>query len=114
MTKDDETGETKSIVEITKAGDIYTGRIVEILTDNKDALCDKCDGDQKGKPVLGMTIISGLEPKKDYWDKGRILDPQTGNEYKLSAWYEDGDANVLYIRGKHWTGLFRTQKWTRE
>ena len=114
QTKDDDTGEVKSIVEIYEVSKgKYEGKIVEILTNNKDAVCDKCEGKQKGKPMLGLIIITDLKPKSDYWANGEILDPQKGSTYGLSAWYEDGDANKLYIRGKHWTGLYRTQEWTR-
>ena len=111
-TTDDETGEKKSIIEIYEKGGKFRGRIAEILTDNKDAVCDKCTGKDKGAPMLGLVIIDGLEAEEDYWAGGTILDPQKGAEYRLSVWYED-DPDVLYIRGKHWTGLYRTQTWKR-
>ncbi len=114
-TTDDETGETKSIIEIYEEGNAYAGRVAQILTGNDDALCEKCSGKQKNKPMLGLIIINDLKPEgKGEWSGGTILDPQKGSEYRLSAWFEDGDANKLYIRGKHWTGLYRTQVWTRE
>ena len=28
-------------------------------------------------------------------------------------WLEEGEPNTLYVRGKHWTGLYRTQEWQR-
>ncbi|HUH26282.1 MAG TPA: DUF2147 domain-containing protein [Flavobacterium sp.] len=60
-TIDDQTGKPKSIVEITeKDGKIY-GKVIEILTDKKEAKCDKCPGADKGKPVKGLTIIKGLK-----------------------------------------------------
>lgn len=111
-TFDDETGERKSVVEIYRADGKFHGKVAEILTDKKDAVCSKCDGERKNQPVLGMVIIEDLEPEDDYWSGGSILDPNKGSTYKLSAWYE-GDADVLYIRGKHWTGLYRTQTWKR-
>lgn len=112
-TVDDETGETKSIIEIYEQDGKFTGKIAEILTDQKDALCTKCKGDQKNKPFLGLVIIKGLVPEDDYWGGGSILDPQKGTEYRLSVWYEGNNANQLFVRGKHWTGLFRTQTWKR-
>ncbi|NJC26350.1 DUF2147 domain-containing protein [Neolewinella antarctica] len=111
-TTDDETGEKQSIIEIYKVGDKYDGKIAEILTDKKDAICTECSGKLKGKPILGLVIVKDLVKDGDYWDGGTILDPRKGAEYKLSAWYES-DPNVLYIRGKHWTGLYRTQTWQR-
>ena len=112
-TIDDETGERKSIIEITESNGTFSGSIAEILTNNKDAVCEKCTGKQKGKPMLGLQIIKGLKAEDDYWSGGTILDPQKGAEYKLSVWYEDKNPDVLYVRGKHWTGLYRTQTWKR-
>lgn len=114
QTVDDETGEVKSVIEIYEQEGKYFGRIVEILTDNKDALCTECSGAKKNQPIKGLVIIENLEKSGDFWKNGTILDPQKGANYKLSAWFEDNDAGTLYIRGKHWTGLYRTQTWERQ
>ena len=112
-TIDDDTGETKSIVEIYEQNGKYYGRIVEILTANKDARCTKCSGKQKDQPVKGLVIIKDLEQDGDEWNGGTILDPQKGSEYRLVVWYEE-DPDKIFIRGKHWTGLYRTQTWLRK
>ena len=114
QTLDDETGEAKSVIEIYEQGGKYYGKIATILTGNDDAVCEKCSGKDKGSPMLGLVIIKDLEKNGDFWDGGTILDPQKGANYKLSAWYEGDDADKLFIRGKHWTGLYRTQTWVRE
>ncbi len=111
-TIDDESGEKRSVIEIYERDGKYFGKIADILTDNKDAVCEECSGKDKGKPMLGLVIIKDLEKDDDYWSGGTILDPQKGAEYKLSVWYEDSP-DKLYIRGKHWTGLYRTQTWER-
>lgn len=113
QTFDDETGEAKSIVEIYEQDGKYFGRITEILTDNKDAKCTKCKGKQKDQPIKGLVIIKNLEKDGDEWNGGTILDPQKGSEYRLVSWFKE-DPNVLFIRGKHWSGLYRTQTWTRK
>ena len=116
-TIDDDSGEAKSIIEIYRDGKTYKGKIAEILTGNDDAVCTECDGDREGKPILGMVIIEDLSVDNDEpgeWEGGKILDPQSGSDYRLSVWFEDGNGEELYVRGKHWTGLFRTQKWIRE
>lgn len=113
QTLDDETGEARSHVTIYEQDGKFFGRISEILTDNKDALCTECSGKQKNKPMLGLVIIKNLVKDGDEWNSGTILDPTKGSEYKLVAWFED-DANKLFIRGKHWTGLYRTQTWVRK
>ena len=111
-THDDETGEVKSIIKIYEQNGKFYGRIDEILTDNKDAVCTECSGKQKNAPILGMVIIKDLERDGDEWNGGTIFDPQKGAEYRLVAWFED-NPDEIFIRGKHWTGLFRTQTWTR-
>ena len=117
-TIDEDTGQAKSVVEIYSEGGQYYGKIAEILTDNKTAVCTECDGSKRNRPILGMVIIEGLEAVDDAdestWEGGTILDPQKGSTYKLTVWYADDKPDELYVRGKHWTGLYRTQKWFRE
>lgn len=112
-TIDDKTGDAKSHVEIYEQdGKIY-GKVVKLLQKPSDTLCEKCTGNKKNKPVLGMVILNDLKPYKEYWRKGNILDPENGNEYSCSIWLEEGKADELRVRGKHWTGLYRTQTWYR-
>lgn len=113
QTTDDDTGETKSIVKIYEQDGKYSGRIIEILTDKRDALCTECTGKQKNQPIEGLVIIRNLEKDGEEWNGGTILDPEKGAEYRLVAWFEE-DPNKLFIRGKHWTGLYRTQTWIRK
>ncbi|HKK88471.1 MAG TPA: DUF2147 domain-containing protein [Saprospiraceae bacterium] len=111
-TIDDNTGEARSHVEIAQSGNEIKGKVIKLLQKPEDTLCKECEGELKNKPVVGMTILWELEKYKDYWANGQIMDPESGNEYKASIWFEE-DPDVLYVRGKHWTGLFRTQKWYR-
>ena len=116
-TIDDETGEAKSIVEIFAKRGKYYGKIAEIISGNAQALCEECGGAKKNKPILGLEIIEDLVASEDdpyTWEDGTILDPRKGASYGLTAWFDEGEPDVLYIRGRHWTGLYRTQKWIRE
>lgn len=112
-TVDEETGEAKSQVTIYERGDKLYGKISKILTDRPNAKCEECSGKKKNQPIQGLVIIEDLEPTDDYWKGGTILDPQNGKEYGLSVWFENGDPDLLFVRGKHWTGLYRTQNWYR-
>jgi uncharacterized protein (DUF2147 family) len=112
-TIDDETGEAKSIVEIfEKNGKVY-GKVVEILNKNRqDAKCVDCPGDDAGKPVLGLTIIKGLEKDGDEYNDGQILDPNNGKLYKCYIELESKDK--LKVRGYIGFSLLgRTQYWYR-
>lgn len=110
-TIDDKTGEAKSYVEIYEKEGKFYGKISKLLRKPADTVCEECPGKKKNKPLIGMVILDGLESYKDYWRNGTILDPESGNEYGCSIWFENGNKNELKVRGKHWTGLYRTQTW---
>jgi uncharacterized protein (DUF2147 family) len=110
-TIDDETGKMKSFVEITiKNGKLY-GHVVGLKPDtDPNKVCTECTDHRKGKKILGMEIISGLEIDDDVWegDDG-ILDPDNGKLYDCKIWEENGE---LQVRG--YIGFFfRTQTWVR-
>lgn len=112
-TVDDKTGEAKSHIEIYQDGGKYYGKITKLLRRSSDTVCEKCPGKRKDQKLVGMVIIQDLEQKDDYWKDGKILDPESGKEYGCSIWFEDGNTEELQVRGKHWTGLYRTQTWYR-
>jgi len=111
-TIDDETGKAKSIVEITEKNGIYYGKVIEILSEKKDAKCEKCAGERKGKPIKGLTIITGMKKEGKEYSGGKILDPVSGKEYKCIIKL-NGD-NKLDVRGYVGvSALGRTQTWIR-
>ena len=113
-TVDDKSGKTRSKVEIYESeGKIY-GKITDLLLKPNDTLCEECTGKLKNKPVVGLVIINDMTTYKDYWKNGTILDPESGSTYGCSIWFEEGKSDVLKVRGKHWTGIFRTQTWYRD
>lgn len=112
-TIDDKTGEAKSIVKIYEENGKIYGKVLEILNpDKRDGVCEKCKGDRKNEPVLGMVIINGLEKDDDEYAGGKILDPEKGKEYKCKLWLDSTDQNKLYVRG-YVAFLYRTQNWYR-
>ena len=111
-TIDDETGKPKSIVEIYEQNGKLFGKVVEILTDKKEAKCDKCPGADKGKPIKGLTIIKGLKKDGSSYSGGTIIDPNSGKEYKCAI--KLNGSEKLDVRG--YVGiqaLGRTQTWIR-
>jgi uncharacterized protein (DUF2147 family) len=112
-TIDDATGEAKSIVEVfSKSGKIYA-KVVEILDPaNKNSVCKKCSGEDKNKPILGLTIIKGLSKDGSEYNSGEILDPNNGKSYKCALSLESKDK--LKVRGYIGFSLLgRTQYWHR-
>lgn len=111
-TVDDETGKTKSVVQIWKAKDgLYYGKIIKLYdAADKDSKCSNCDKSDPryNKKVLGMKIITKMKKTDDNeWTEGKILDPNNGKVYKCKIFREDAN---LMVRG--YIGFFfRTQKW---
>lgn len=112
-TIDDETGKEKGIVEIFEhKGKIY-GKIIEIFEQDKKHLkCEKCLGEDKGKPILGLTIIKGLVKNGETYDSGKIVDPKNGKSYHCKITLDGKDK--LTVRGYIGITLFgRSQTWIR-
>ena len=114
-TVDDETGETKSIVELyNKDGKVY-GKVTKLLLpEDKGKVCEKCSGSERNKPIEGMIIVKGLSKEKDSneYEGGSILDPKKGKEYKCKMWIDKEKPNLLNVRG-YVAFFFRTQQWHR-
>lgn len=112
-TIDDKTGQAKSFLKLYEYNGEIHGQITQLLQKPQDTKCEKCPGDKKNKLLVGMTVVWGLKPIKAYWGGGKILDPESGKDYGCDVWFENGDFNILIVKGIHWTGLSRKQKWYR-
>lgn len=112
-TIDDVTGIEKGVVEIYEHNGKIYGKIIEIFEfKHKDKKCILCPGDDKNKPLLGLTFIKGLSKNGSEYDGGKILDPQNGKLYKCYINLENKDK--LKVRGYIGISLFgRTQYWQR-
>ena len=111
-TIDDQTGEAKSIVEIYKRDGKVFGKIVSILNPEvKDALCLKCEGEDKNKPVLGFELIKNMTKEGRYYKNGTIFDPEHGKKYKCRLMLTE-DPDILQVRG-YIAFLYASQYWQR-
>lgn len=112
---DDETGQPRTTIEMVEQSGCYKGHIEIVHIGDPDALCKDCPGKLNGQRIEGLPIISGLRSsnKPDHWKHGTIINPLTGKQYRLSAWFKGKQYDKLYLRGKHWTGLYVTQVWYR-
>ncbi|MCU0664179.1 MAG: DUF2147 domain-containing protein [Myxococcota bacterium] len=111
---DDATGKPKSLVQIWEQGNKLYGKVVELIDPPEpNPLCDKCEGTEKNKPVIGMTVIRGLKKDGDEWSGGKILDPESGSTYKCYIEVQEG-GKKLKVRGFIGISLLgRTQYWHR-
>ena len=109
-------GKADSYLEIFEKGGAYFARIAKLLLDPPDKVCDKCKGDLKDKPLIGMVIMSDMKKTgsidKDFGDEyagGEIMAPNDGKSYRCKIWVK-GD--VMTVRG--YVAFFhRTQNWYR-
>jgi len=113
-TIDDETGKEKGIVEIFEHNGKVFGRIIDILEqDKKHFKCEKCQGDDRNKPILGLIVIKGLTKNGDVYDGGKVIDPKNGKAYHCKISLDGKDK--LIVRGYIGIPLFgRSQTWIRQ
>ena len=114
-TIDDDGKTEKSLVRITDAGGVLSGKIEKIFDATKqDSKCDKCTDERKDQPVLGMVILRNLKQDaddKEVWSGGEVLDPNNGKVYKTRLKPIDG-GKQLQMRG-YIGPFYRTQVWQR-
>lgn len=116
-TIDDKSGKEKSLVRVSESNgqlQITIEKLFREPGEEPNPLCDKCSGEKKNKPVIGMQIGNGLKKDGDVWSGGEILDPQNGKTYKCKVWLED-KGKKLNVRGFIGVSVLgRTQVWVRE
>ncbi len=63
----------------------------------------------RGRPILGLTLLSGFEARRDGWRRGEIYNPETGRTYgsRLKL-MDDGNLQLKGCLGP----ICQTQVWT--
>lgn len=114
-TYDDKTGALHGLVQITETGGELRGQILKSYDPEKpNPVCDHCDGDRRGKPVIGMIFLWGLRKEGEEYRGGYILDPDNGKVYRARLHLAD-QGQKLRVRGFIGISLLgRTQTWVRD
>lgn len=115
QTVDDKTGEKKAIIQLNESSGKVSGKIIKVLnTKDANALCEKCPGSLKNKPVEGLQILSGLKANgNNQWSDGQLVDPETGKVYSGKLTLSD-NGKSLKLRGYVGSPVFgRSQTWQR-
>src|SRR3982074_3350234 len=79
---DEKSGKPESWFKITERSGVYLGNIVKIFFkpgEDENWVCDKCEGDERGKPVLGLALIKGMQRKGLGIQQGAISEPSHGS-----------------------------------
>jgi uncharacterized protein (DUF2147 family) len=116
-TIDDSSGKPQALVKIIDVNGELRGSIARLYQEpdeDQNPHCEKCSGERKNAPILGMTILYGLHKDEEgNWSGGEILDPNNGDTYhsKVSI---SPDGKTLTMRGYIGVSLFgRSQTWLR-
>jgi uncharacterized protein (DUF2147 family) len=112
-------GEGTGLIQITKRGDKYYGKIVwlKIPNDpNGKPRVDEKNPDEtlRSRPLKGMENMRDfIYNGKDKWEDGRIYDPKNGHDYACTMTLTN--PNTLEVRGYVGISVFgRTDTWTRQ
>lgn len=109
---DDEDNIAKCYIKIYEKNGKYYGKVTDLLQRPDDTVCPDCPGELKNQPIVGMDILTGLRPHKNYWSYGKILDPEDGRIYDANVYLESRDK--LRLRGYLGTPMIgRSQYWYR-
>jgi uncharacterized protein (DUF2147 family) len=113
---DDKTGKPESWFKITERNGVYVGNLVKIFFkpgEDENWVCDRCEGAEKGAPVLGLALIKGMRRNGNAYENGTIMDPRDGSVYRALMQLSP-DGNKLEVRGYLGISLFgRSQVWNR-
>jgi uncharacterized protein (DUF2147 family) len=114
---DDVTGKPESWFKITEKNGVFEGVLVKGFgkpgDDPAEWRCEKCEGAEKGAPVVGLTLIKNMARSGLKYENGTIMDPRDGSVYR-SLMELSPDGQKLTVRGYLGIALFgRSQVWNR-
>src|SRR5947209_19065189 len=113
---DEKSGQAESWFRITERNGVYEGAIVKIFFkpgEDQNWVCDKCEGAERGAPVLGLTLVKGMRRNGGTYEDGTIMDPRDGSVYRAMMRLSP-DGRKLEVRGYLGISLFgRSQIWNR-
>jgi uncharacterized protein (DUF2147 family) len=113
---DENSGKAESWFRITERNGVYEGAIVKMFQkpgEDPNWVCDKCEGAERGAPVLGLMLIKGMRRHGDTYEDGTIMDPRDGSVYRALLRLSP-DGQKLEVRGYLGISLLgRSQVWNR-
>ena len=114
----DDNGKPNGQVETYLVNGQLFGKVTQLKPSRHPGdVCDKCSGELKNQPILGMVFLrnfkpDGEKPDGEQWSGGTVVDPDNGKEYRGKVWNEGKDK--LHLRGFIGISLLgRSQSWVR-
>jgi uncharacterized protein (DUF2147 family) len=114
-TIDDKTGHARGFVRIYEQNGQLFGKIESSLVpDEAKEICEKCSGERKNKPVIGMVILTGMKKNGPEYNGGEILDPDTGCVYRCKMRLAENGSKLILRGYLGFSLLGRSQTWLRQ
>ena len=107
-----------AMIQLRTVRGVVSGVLTQSLRgESPYRVCDKCQGAQHNKRIIGMTVLWSMTPdptKPLVWQGGQILDPDSGNIYSALLTLSD-DGRTITMRGFVGIALIgRTQMWYKQ
>ena len=95
---------------------LFQGALVKAFNkpgEQPQLTCAKCTDERKNAPMIGLSIVKGMQRKGLVYENGTILDPRDGSVYKAKMELSP-DSKQLSVRGFLGIELFgQSQIWKR-
>jgi len=110
----DDQGKPTGFIRMQEDAGLLTGKIERGLPEEKEVqYCSACQDERKNQPLVGMVMMKGVKAKGDYFEGDEILDPFSGNTYRVKLKLKE-QGKKMEVRGFVGLSLFgRTQVWER-
>jgi hypothetical protein len=95
---------------------MFQGALVKAFTkpgEQPQLTCSQCTDERKNAPMIGLSIVKGMQRKGLLYENGTILDPRNGSVYSAKMELSP-DSRQLSVRGFLGIELFgQSQIWKR-
>lgn len=108
----------RSVVKFSLAGSELRATIVKTLNGKKGqpftGTCTACTGNNKNKPLVGITIIWGLKKQDNgEWTDGHVLDTDSGSTYRCNITLSENGQIMHFHAYLGMSFLGKTVDWQR-
>lgn len=93
-------------------GILLDGIVVQTL-EGAPETCRRCRGEQRGEPLMGMTLLNDIYRLGASWGGGTVLDPITGREWDAKFVISVDEKTVSVTLSNARFGTTITQQWAR-
>lgn len=110
----EESGEVESEITLQLINGKLEGFISDVFGEvaSRENICNRCEGERKGKPILNLRIMWGYTCVESKCHGGVILDPKTGKQYSSNLTLVD--ERTLRVLGYIGSSFFgKTRVWLR-